>query len=345
MKGKNNFKIAFKISFIILLFASVYLNRLLAQEIFVANWNLENLFDTVDDPGKNDEEFTPKGSKHWTEARLNVKLQHLAQVINLMNNGKGPDLLGVEEVEHKALLQKLLTLVKTDKNYGIAYAESPDKRGIDNGLIFNKNFFRIIFVKAVKVELPSRYPTRFILEVKLLAKNGAKIYLFVNHWPSRRGGLHKSRPNRIAAARKLLSLIKSVLKDEPNSFVIALGDFNDEPTNFSIKKILNAKLLDCNKTEKSSELYDLAYKLKIKGLGSYLYRKHWNMLDQIIVNKNVILNNSFNYECDSFGIFKPLFVIEKYGRYKGAILPTFGGRKYLAGYSDHYPVYAKFIIK
>ncbi len=341
MKSKNII-VVFS-AFLFLALANFY--QVVAQEIFVANWNVENLFDTKDDPGKNDEEFTPAGRKHWTEQRLNLKLKHLAKVFDLMNNGKGPDLLGVEEVEHKALLQRLLGFVHTDKRYGIAYAESPDKRGIDNALIFNSNLFKLILVQPIEVNLPSGYQTRFILHVKLKSKNNVKLDVFVNHWPSRRGGLRKSRPNRVKAAHELAKAIKTALKQTPDTYIIALGDFNDEPTNYSIKKVLNAKELDCRNPDKTAILFDLAYKLKIKGLGTYLYRGHWNMLDQIIVSRSVVKKNSFNYECGSFGIFKPNFVIEKTGRYKGAILPSFGGRKYLGGFSDHYPVFAKFIIE
>ncbi len=315
-----------------------------AQEVYVANWNLENLFDTKNDANKNDEEFTPEGRKHWNEQKLNLKLKHLAKVVSLMNNAKGPDLLGVEEVEHKALLEKLLGLVVVGKTYGIAYAESPDKRGIDNGLIFNEGLFKLISVKTIRVDLPSGYPTRYILHVKLKAANNSIVHVFVNHWPSRRGGLHRSQPNRVKAAEELFRAIKSILSKNRNSFIIALGDFNDEPTNYSIKKVLSAAPVNCNKPNLNSALFNLAYRLKIKGMGTYLYRKHWNMLDQIIVSRGIIEKNSFNYECGSFGIFKPKFVIEKTGRYKGAILPTFGGRKYLGGYSDHYPVFAKFFI-
>ncbi len=312
--------------------------------VFVANWNMENLFDTVDDPGKKDEEFTPNGSKHWTEKRLDLKLRHLAKVVSTMNNGNGPDILGTEEIEHKSLLQRMLNYVKVGKHYGIAYAESPDFRGIDNGLIFNKDIFLLDTVKTIKIRLPSGHPTRYILQAELrLKKNNFKINVFVNHWPSRRGGLERSRPNRIAAAETLKKSLDKLFEKSPDSFVIILGDFNDEPNNYSIHNVLGAKYFECNKPIKG-KLFNLAYTVKAEGKGSYKYRNQWNMLDQIIVSKPVVEKNKFNYVCYSFHLVKPVYVIQKYGRYKGAILPTFGGRKYLKGYSDHYPVAAKFEI-
>ncbi len=121
-----------------------------SNEIYVASWNLENLFDTVDDPNKFDEEFTPTGSGEWTEERLNKKLNNLAKVISSMNDGNGPDILGTCEVEHESLLKSLIAKTKLKKNYKIAYAESPDERGIDNGLIFNSDKFSLINIYPMK---------------------------------------------------------------------------------------------------------------------------------------------------------------------------------------------------
>ncbi len=314
--------------------------------IYVANWNMENLFDTVDDPQKSDEEFTPLGRKEWTEEKLELKLKHLAKVFSFMNKGEGPDLLGAEEVEHKALLERMLNYVAVSKHYEIAYAESPDPRGIDNALIYNSDIFKLNSLETIEVNLPSRRPTRYILHVTLEVKGeNFKIHVFVNHWPSRRGGLEQSRPNRIVAATRLKNAIEKIKAKEKQPYIIALGDFNDEPQNISIHKVLGADYYDCQHPRFNSFLYNLAYKIKKEGKGSYKYRQFWNMLDQIIVSKAVALKNKFNYVCDSFKLVKPLYVVQKYGRYKGAILPTFGGRKYLAGYSDHYPVAAKFELE
>ncbi len=315
------------------------------KTIYVANWNVQNLFDTKDDPGKVDEEFTPEGKLHWTEQRLETKLKHLAKVVSGMNKGEGPDLLGTEEVEHKALLERMLNYVVVPKHYKIAYAESPDFRGIDNGLIYNSDLFSLDTVETFEIHLPSGHPTRYILYVKLKTDDDLTLHVFVNHWPSRRGGLEQSRPNRIAAAKTLKNALAKVYAQEKNPFVIILGDFNDEPTNYSVHNVLGAEYYLCSQKPENAKLFNLSYVVKKEGKGSYKYRDQWNLLDQIIVSKAVILKNNFNYVCNSFHLVKPVYVIQKYGRYKGAILPTFGGRKYLAGYSDHYPVAAEFELE
>ena len=119
-----------------------------SDTLFIASWNLENLFDTMDDPGKNDEEFLPGSKKDWTAERLDKKLSNLAKVIRSMNNNRGPDILGVCEVEHESLLKEMISKYLSNKDYKTAYRESPDFRGIDNGLIFNSDKFKLVSINA-----------------------------------------------------------------------------------------------------------------------------------------------------------------------------------------------------
>jgi len=314
-----------------------------SDTLYIASWNLENLFDTIDDPGKKDEEFLPEGKKEWTQKRIDKKLEHLAKVITAMNDDKGPSILGVTEVEHRYLLDTLLARYFKDKNYKIAYAESPDKRGIDNGLIYDSDLFSLNFIETLRVNLDSGYPTRYVFLVNLTYKNGTEVNVFVNHWPSRAGGEERSKPNRAKAAEVLKEKVNQLLNDNPTTTIIALGDFNDEPNNRSIKEILDAEFFKCNQRVYPKTLYNLSSKLFEEGEGTYLYRGNWNMLDQIIVSGSVIYDRKFHYLCNSFELFKPNFMLTKSGKYKGAATPTFGGSKYLGGYSDHIPVGAKFI--
>jgi len=316
------------------------------QEYFyAANYNLENLFDTNDDVDKNDEWFTPTSEINWTEEKLEHKMVNLARVIKHMNNGNGPDILGVEEVEHEELLLTLTKKYIKNNNYEVAYSESPDKRGIDNGLIYNRNLFDLIHLEPIKVILEKNKLTRDILFVKLISrKNNEVINVFVNHWPSRREGLKKSEKNRLAAARVLKKATQSILKVDPNSNIIILGDFNDLPSNISINDVLNAKELFCDRAN-NEDMYNLSYKLFQEGEGTYKFRDHWNMLDQIIISKGLLDRKNIDYVCQSFEIIKPEFVIQKSGKYKGTSMPTFGGRKYLGGYSDHFAVGASFSFK
>jgi predicted extracellular nuclease len=315
------------------------------QTFYVANWNVENLFDTTDDPNKNDEEFTPEGNREWTEERLNNKFKNLASVIKYMNSGNSPDILGFQEVEHKALLEKLNEDYLAEENYKLVYAESLDKRGIDNGLFYKADLFELISFDTLRIDLSDGWPTRYILYAELKIKESEELlHLFVNHWPSRSGGQEKSEPNRIAAALVLKNFTDGIFDNDPNSNIIIVGDFNDDPTNASIYDILKAQELECN-SPGMNYLYNTSMAEFKKGTGSYLYRGSWNMLDQIIVSRSFVENNNFDYICGSFEIIKPDFMINKEGPYAGSAIRTFGGKNYIGGYSDHYPVGAKFILK
>ena len=342
-------KIFFR-TFYTLLFLSVIsvtsYSQNIQDTIYIASWNVENLFDTIDDPEKKDEEFTPEGKKEWTNEKVDLKIENLSKVISYMNDGKGPSILGVQEVEHKHLLDTLLNRHFNERNYDIAYFESLDFRGIDNGLIYDADLFTLSSKEAILVELESGYSTRYILYSKLEHKNGEFIHCFVSHWPSRRGGEEKSRKNRVKAASVLKMKIGEILTEDENSFIVVMGDFNDEPDNQSIKDELEVSFLNCSDSleNENEELYNLSSQLFEDGEGTYLYRSDWNMLDQIIVSREMLNKNSFQYICNSFEIVKAEFSVTKTGQYKGASRPTFGGSKYLAGYSDHFPVGAKFIV-
>ncbi len=329
--------------------------KLFSQEvkndtIYVAFWNQENLFDAVNDTEKDDEEFLPSGSKEWTQERLDKKLYNHARVIRYMNNNQGPDLLGVCEVEHQSLLDTLVNNYFPDKAYKVAYKESPDNRGIDNGLIYNSKKFSLLNIQTDTVSLSDGWPTRLILNVNLLTNFQDTLHVFVNHWPSRSGGEEKSQPNRIAAAEELKQAVNTDFEDNPHAKIIIIGDFNDEPTNNSILKTLEANPIKCDSSSvgeeenTGSKLYNLSYSAYERGEGSYKYRDDWNLLDQIIVSGNLIVDKNFHYICESYKILKPDFIVTHSGKYEGTPFPTYGGRRYLGGYSDHFPVSAKFII-
>ena len=314
------------------------------KSFVVAFYNLENLFDTVDDPQKNDQEFLPNTEKEWGTERLEAKMKSLAEVIKGMN----PDILGVCESENEQVLKDLNTRHLTEMGMEVAYKESPDERGIDNGLLYKKSSFDLVATDGIQVELPSRSPTRLILGVTLKHKKSKEIIrVYVNHWPSRRGGLDESIPNRLKAAEVLKADIDQFLAKNPKASVICVGDFNDEPGDESITKVLGAAPHACGKkqrTDSLSQLFNLAAEKKNAGEGSYLYRTNWNMLDQIIVNAKLVDGRGVDYQCGSFEVFKLEKFVQKEERYAGSSLPTFGGKKYLGGVSDHFPVRARFVL-
>ncbi len=333
----------FVISFSFIAF-SFSLAQSVNDTIYIASWNMENLFDAIDDADKRDEEFLPDGKKEWTQEKIDKKIKNQAKVIQWMNDGKGPDLLGFQEVEHQHLIETLLERHFSERNYKVAYQETLDKRGIDNGLIYDADKFEVLKINPLLVELPSKYPTRYILEVHLKNINGEELYIYVNHWPSRSGGEVKSRPNRIKAASVLREAIDSLYKINESLNLVILGDFNDMPNDLSIARYLWTQQFTCTINREPFRLYNLSYEEFLSGNGTYLYRGNWNMLDQIIVSNEVVGDGAIKYLCNSFELVKPDFMITQSGKYKGAATPTFGGRTYLGGYSDHIPVGAKFIF-
>jgi len=339
-----------KFTTIIFVLISISLFAQKSDTVFVAFWNLENFFDTIDDPNKTDEEFLPSAEREWTGERLDIKQNHLARIIRSMNNGAGPDLLGACEVEHESVLDSMNNKYLSDRNYKTAYIESPDNRGIDNGLIYDADKFSVLSVKGDTVHLSDGWPTRLILNVRLLTKQNDVLIVYVNHWPSRRGGEEKSEPNRISAAETLRKSVDEDFNNNPDSKIIIIGDFNDEPGNNSILNTLMAHPVYCdsipagNEISGEAQLFNLSYKAYAEGFGSYKYKDDWNMLDQVIVSSDLLTGNKINYVCDSYEVYKPDTMVTHSGKYEGAPFPTYGGSRYLGGYSDHYPVTSKFVI-
>lgn len=342
--------------YIIILFFSTSLTTFCGQDpdkhLFVAFWNLENLFDTTDDIDKDDADFLPDGSSEWTEERLERKMFNLSRAIRLMNNEHGPDILGVCEIEHQYLLDSMSQQFLSDFNFKSATLEAPDNRGIDNGVLYKADRLKLLYVQGDTVHLPDRYPTRLIFQAVFETLSKDTLYVFVNHWPSRRGGEEKSEPNRIAAAITLRASIDKVFSKNPSAKVIAMGDFNDEPTNVSVLNHLKAAPFKCSTEadnnfaiDTETDLFNLSYEKYEAGEGSYKYREDWNMIDQIIVSRELVIGNGLKYACDSYDIHKPGLIVTQSGQFQGAPFPTFGGRRYLGGYSDHFAVYAIFNYK
>jgi endonuclease/exonuclease/phosphatase family metal-dependent hydrolase len=322
-----------------------------SDTLFVAFWNLENLYDVVDDPNVDDQEFLPDDAKEWTQDRLDKKMYNLARVFNSMNENEGPDVIGVAECENQTLLESLISKYFSDKNYKVAYAESPDNRGIDCGFIYRADKFKLITSAGYEIKKLSSSPTRLILHSVLESKSGEEINFFVNHWPSRHDGASESEYKRIEAAKVLRREVDKIFEKNGYAKIIILGDFNDEPVDASILKSLGADPFKCDTDYKLDvkipvkELYNLSYNLFESGLGTISYRDDWNLFDQIIISSGLVTQKGLRYLCDSFDIVNSDLVMTKSGKYKGTPFPTYGGNRYLGGYSDHFPVTAKFLIR
>jgi predicted extracellular nuclease len=309
------------------------------NELAVAFYNTENLYDTLNDTSVDDEEFLPEGKNNWTGERYQKKLGSLARVIDSV--GGGPDILGLCEVENKTVLEDLIREKRLSlKGYAIVHENSPDKRGIDVALIYRKKVFKPVFHKMLRIQTGDPdFITRDIMMVKG-ELNKKSLYVFVNHWPSRRGGEEESRPKRKAAALTLRQTIDTILNRNPDAALLLMGDFNDSPFDESLKKDLMAA--DTNQFESKKELYNAMARLARSGDGSHMYKGKWDMLDQLIVSQGLLSGQSgLKWESQSASVYRRIWMQDKYAKEPGEPYRTYGGPKYKGGYSDHFPVYGK----
>lgn len=314
----------------------------------VMSYNVENLFDTVNIAGKNDDEFTPTGKKEWTSARYNEKLQHLSEAIAALNptSGQFPDIVGIIEAENIAVLKDLAAQPAIKgAGYQCILEEGPDPRGIDCGLLYNPQTFKYVSHKAFNVRLrPGNDRTRDILYVKGLSGKDT-LHIFVNHWPSRVGGKQQTENKRTQCADRLKEITDSLIKAEPQCNILIMGDLNDEPTDESVYEILQAKE-PSQYSRLNNIMFDLQQKNKGKfDSGTYYYKGEYSMLDNLIVSNPLLTRTKgFRlYERTGY-IFAPDFISFKESN--GDIAPSrsYSG-KYYGGYSDHYPVYMIFYKK
>ncbi|MFW6245892.1 MAG: hypothetical protein ACOC13_00440 [Tangfeifania sp.] len=350
MQNENNpvIMINFKgISRILLLGGMIFLLESCApyknatrRNMTVAFYNVENLFDLEDAPGKADEEFTPESDKNWNRERYEQKLEDIARVISALNEGDLPEIVGLSEVENEQVLNDLTrTGLLAGGKYKVIHHESPDFRGIDCALIYRPAEFKVLdhFAIPVKFEDDPDYKTRDILYVKGRTRNWEQFHIFVNHWPSRIGGVEQTEPKRKKAAAILKSKIDSVMQKKPRAHILVMGDMNDEPTNESLLEVLNAQ----PPSNEDAELLNLMFPADKEGKGSYNFRGNWNMLDNIIVSANLLDDKGFQVLSNRGYVFRQEWM--EFKNNEGVIYPnrTYGGPNYYGGVSDHFPVYIR----
>ena len=314
----------------------------------VAFYNLENLYDTINDPNKNDDEFTPSGAANWNTKKYNIKLAHIAEVISQIGNEYvqgGPTVMGLSEVENKAVVEDLINQqVLKSSNYDVVHYDSPDLRGVDVAFIYQKAHFTVTSSKNVPLSIKSKpdWKTRDQLVVGGLF-DGEQMFFIVNHWPSRRGGEKASASLRNAAADLTKSIMDSIQSIDSLAKIIVMGDLNDDPVNNSIVKHLKAKS-DKNKTEHLALFNPMYNMFKKDGLGSLAYRDNWNLFDQIMVSGTLIDKDNMTYKYLQAKVFNKNFLMQKEGNFAGYPFRTYVGGQFLGGYSDHFPVYV-FLVK
>jgi predicted extracellular nuclease len=330
-----------RISLLFLLIATLIASvpaQLIAAELCLASWNVENLFDLEDDPSvEGDEEFTPQSDKKWTKERQEIKLKNLSSIISKLNNGRGPDVLGLCEIENRQVVELLVaSLAPLGRKYEIVHKDSPSDRGIDTALIYDAKVFDLVDKKFHFVDSDN---TRDIVEAELKrvgsGADGKSLYVFVNHWPSR----GNDEWQRCLAGSVLRKRIDEILSADPKADIVMVGDFNDESDNVSIAKFL--------RTQKTPEipadgtLFDTTAYVAADGKGTFVYDDKWELIDHIIISAGLLDGEGYSWKTDSSKPveFKEIFF---HPRWQGGFprpSKSYSDTKFHKdGYSDHLAV-------
>lgn len=336
----------------VLLLSALFSLPLFGQDSYkvglIGFYNLENLFDTINDPNKNDEEFLPDGKNRWNSEKYTVKLRHMSEAIASIGTYDKDDkfyvpdgvaVLGLSEMENRRVLEDLVAqpAIK-DRNYQIIHYDSPDRRGVDVGLIYNPKYFKPTSTKSYPLHVPGQ--PDFISRDQLVVSglfDGEKIHIIVMHWPSRYGGEKRSLPGRMAAAGLCRHIADSIIADEPDAKIIMMGDYNDYPTNKSITKGLRAvgKVSEM----KDGDFFNPMYELHQKGVGTNYYGDVKGVLDQTIITRALLRTDFSTYQMYKPVVHSKEFLKQHGGRYNGYPYRSFAGGVWQGGYSDHFPVY------
>ena len=311
--------------------STVFCKAAPADELFVAYWNVENLFDTADDPNvEGDEEFTPSAAKKWTDERLQVKLRNLGRVLKDANGGKGPDILGLSEIENRETVKLLVAHLKPlGRQYKIVHQDSPSGRGIDCAIVYDADRVDLKAHRFLKI---SDLKTRDIVEGEFEFK-GVSFHLFVNHWPS------KGNPQsaRIAAATVLRKRIDELLDGDEMSEIVVIGDLNEMPYEAAIAKTL--KTWSDPKSIYPKVLFNSTWQMHEADQGTYVYRNKWEVIDHVILSQGLLDNRGLRWKPDSTKTMQNEY--QMYHPKTGIPRPSrsYSGNSFHAdGCSDHLPI-------
>lgn len=334
--------------FILVFFVISTLNMAKAQEKkfkmhTIAFYNVENLFDTKDDENVNDEEYTP--TKGWTDEKYRQKLKNLERVIVEIGTSdkqkNAPTIIGVCEIENRGVLEDLVKMPKlAEKGYGVIHFDSPDGRGIDTGLLYQQKYFTPTSYANIPLMITNidgsgrRVYTRDQLLVSGYM-DGEEMHFIVNHWPSRSGGEKRSSTYREAAGALNRKIMDSLLKINPKSKIITMGDLNDGPYNKSVKKEIGAKLKK-SELKVSGDIFNPFEQMAKDGNATLFYRDSGDIFDQIMISQQFVLEDFSTFQYWKAGIYNKPYMIQQTGQYKGYPLRNSPAEP---GFSDHFPVY------
>jgi len=296
-------------------------------------YNVENLFDAQDDPLKFDEDFTPDGKLGHTQERYEQKQENLSRVINAVYPNSSADLIGLCEVENKAVVDDLAGRLTGARKKSVVHYESPDQRGIDNALVYNKRKLKLVTSGLHPIDLGGEErPTRGILyAVFNVKKSNEQVVVFVNHWPSRYGGKEESEWKRMKASEAHRALWSKLKTEYPEAHLISMGDFNDHPDDESLRALTTCETeADC--------LVNLHANLLDNGYGTHAYKGEWGVLDQMLTSRSLLQGTDLFVNPVSGFSFKEDWML--YKSRDGEKFPSrsYGGSKYYGGFSDHLPV-------
>lgn len=308
------------------------------QVYAAAFYNLENLFDTEKDTLINDDEFTEAGANRWTAEKYRKKQLNMAKVISRLGKKYCPEepvIIGLCELENKRVLEDLVNQpALVSAGYEIVHYDSPDRRGVDVAMLYDPTHFEVLATKALSyyLDILPNYTTRDILLVSgRLA--GENVHVFVNHWPSRYGG--KSSELREHAASIVRKAVDSLYTLDPQAKIIIMGDMNDDPTDKSVRVVLDAKKLP--QQVQQGGLYNTMWQHYDRGIGTLGYQGKWNLFDQIIISEPLLGDDRSTLKYWKSEIYNPEYLITQEGRYKGYPFRTFAGNVFQNGFSDHFP--------
>lgn len=328
----------------ILLFLLIACSAIFPEGRFrIMFYNVENLFDTKDDSLKNDDQFLPDGFMRWTPWKYWEKLRNIARVITAVGGMQSPALVGLCEIENDSVIFDLTKRSPLRaQEYAYIISDSPDERGIDVALLYQRHQFRLLESKEYEIRFSERNhrPTRNILHAVGNLINGDTLDVFVCHFPSRSEGQRETEPLRVAAAALLREKTDSLFRTREEARILIMGDFNDHPDNKSLSRTLQARRLTVQPNKKG--LYNLFYhRMKERDFGSYKYQGRWEVLDQFIVSGSMLTgSDSISVNGNNAHIFRAGFLFEEDTRYYGRKpFSTTLGPRYIGGFSDHLPIY------
>jgi len=337
-----------------MLLALVFLNLMVSSQTgkkekirCISFYNLENLYDTINQSDVDDEEFTPAGKNNWDRKKYREKLTHMSEVISKIGidvTPDGPAVIGVSEIENRSVLEDLVKQPSLkSRNYRIVHFDGPDRRGVDCALFYNPKYFKMTNAQSRPFIIAgdTSFHTRDQLVVSGIF-DGEPMHFVVNHWPSRSGGQKGSEYKRLGAANVTRSIVDSLLAIDPKAKIMVMGDLNDDPIDKSVKKVLNTATDE--KVMLDGQLFNPMAKMLKNGIGSLAYRDSWNLFDQIILSQALLGEDKTTYKYYKAVVFNKTWITTKDGTFKGYPFRTYSYGSYIGGYSDHFPVMV-FIIK